>query len=198
MVNYDKPFIFVVEAEPRIRTAARNFLEKLGCRVSCFSCAQDCLEQLRFAKCDLLIADAQLPDLDGIELINEVKRIAPWQGILAFVHKGDAPTAVQAIKAGALNFIEKPLQSQNFLSVVNAALKETNFPDPLLGKELTGAEAEVLHLILEGKSNKEVARLRHRSVRTIEDQRRRIMRKLGVDNVVDLVKRAVAMGLIEL
>ena len=67
-----------------------------------------------------------------------------------------------------------------------------------LDRTLTTTETEVLRLILDGKSNKEAAHLLHRSVRTIEDHRSHIMHKLGVDNVVDLVKRAAAMGLVDL
>jgi FixJ family two-component response regulator len=190
--------IFCVSSDDALLRTVANTLEAQGFPVECFASAAECLQQLAAEKCDLLIADAQLPDLDGIELIKEVKRVFPWQGILLFVDKGDAATAVQVIKAGALNVVEKPLERRNFLSVLKAALKETNSPDPLLGKELTRPEVEALQLILEGKSNKEVAQLRHRAVRMIEDERRRIMRKLGTDNVVDLVKRAVGMGLVEL
>jgi len=76
--------------------------------------------------------------------------------------------------------------------------KATGEAGSALGRALTKTEMEVLCLILDGKSNKEAARLLHRSVRTIEDHRSHIMHKLGVNNVVDLVKRATAMGIIDL
>ena len=199
MTENARKHIFCVSGDDALLHTLAKTLEAEGFTVDCFASAVKCLEELGpEKKCDLLIADAQLPDLDAIELINEVKRVVPWQGILVFVDKGDAPTAVQAMKAGALNLVEKPLERRNFLSVLNAALKETNSVDPLFGKDLSRAEAAILHLILEGKSNRDIARLRQRAVRTVESYRRRIMRKLGVDNVVDLVKRGVGMGLVDL
>ena len=80
----------------------------------------------------------------------------------------------------------------------NQVDKRTNGADLDAGNTLTKTEVEVLRLILDGKSNKETARLLHRSVRTVEDHRSHIMCKLGVDNLVDLVKRAAAKGLIKL
>jgi DNA-binding NarL/FixJ family response regulator len=89
------------------------------------------------------------------------------------------------------------LHRQSFLAVVQSVLKQNDMYNLLKGKLLTERETDVLHLILQGRSNKEIADTLHRSVRTIEDHRCHIMRKLGVDNVVDLVKRATAMGLVE-
>jgi len=77
-------------------------------------------------------------------------------------------------------------------------VRRINSAEPLPGKALTKTEIKVLRFILDGNSNKETARLLHRSVRTVEDHRSHIMHKLGVDNLVDLVKQSAAMGLLEL
>lgn len=111
---------------------------------------------------------------------------------------GDISMAVRATKAGATDFIEKPLDRQSFLSAVQSALNQIAPVDRVAGKALTKTEMRVLSLILNGNGNKQTARILHRSVRTIEDHRCHIMRKLGVDNLVDLVKRAAVMGLLEL
>jgi FixJ family two-component response regulator len=137
-----------------------------------------------------------MPGMDGIELLAQVKHIAPWLPVLVITGYGDIPMAVKALKLGASDFIEKPVDRQTLLSTVELLLSKVTPPDTLRGKALTRVEMGVLRLILDGKSNSEIAFLRHRSVRTIEDERCRIMHKLGVDNVVDLVKRAVAMGLV--
>jgi DNA-binding NarL/FixJ family response regulator len=83
------------------------------------------------------------------------------------------------------------------LAAVQAALSQQDLGNLLKGKSLTKKEIAILRLILEGRSNKEIAQMLHRSIRTVEDHRRHIMRKLDVDNVIDLVKRAAVMGLAE-
>jgi len=148
--------------------------------------------------CDLLITDVKMPEMDGIELLIEAKRIIPSLSVLVITGYGDIPMAIRALKAGASDFIEKPLDRQSFLLVVESILKRTTLAEPVVGKLLTRTEMKVLRLILDGKSNKKIARLLHRSVRTIEDHRSHIFHKFGVDNLVDLVKRAAEMGLVDL
>ena len=110
---------------------------------------------------------------------------------------GDVPTAVEAIKAGAADFIEKPLDKKSFVRKVKSLLPE-NGNHKHLGKSLTKSEERVLKLVLNGKNNQEIASLLSRSRRTIEVHRANMMHKLGVENLVDLVKQAAAMGLIGL
>ncbi|MBA7674526.1 Response regulator protein TmoT [subsurface metagenome] len=198
MINSTEQHIFFVDDEPKVRKAVGRTLEQLGSKVSCFACAADCLEQLRSQTCDLLITDVKMPEMDGIELLAEARRIVPWLQVLVITGYGDIPMAVKAVKAGALDFIEKPLDRQGFLSTVESALKRNAWADPLLGKLLSRTEMKVLRFILKGKSNKEIARSLHRSIRTIEDHRSNIFRKFGVDNLIDLFKRAAEMGLVDL
>ena len=197
MKNRAKHRIFFVDDELNVRTAVSRTLAKVGTEVICFAGAVDCLKQLRCGKCDLLITDVKMPGMDGMELLVKTKRIAPWLPVLVITGYGDIPMAVKALKAGALNFIEKPLNRQSLISVVESALKGAAWPDPVLGEKLTKVEMKVLRLLLKGKKNSEMADMLSRSVRTIEDHRRHIMRKLGAKNLVDLVKRAVMMGLVE-
>jgi two-component system response regulator FixJ len=172
-------------------------LEQLNLSVSCFSNAADCLEQLHRQKCDLLITDLKMPEMDGIELTRRVKLLAPWMPIMIITGYGDIPTAVEALKAGAVDFIEKPLDKKSLTERVESLLPK-NGNNEHLGEPLTQSEHRVLKLVVDGKSNKEIASLLNRSRRTIEVHRAHIMHKLGVDSLVDLVKRAVAMGLVEL
>ena len=193
-----KQRIFFVDDEPKIRDVVGEVLKESGFEVSCFSCAADCLERLRRRTCDLLITDVKMPGMNGIELLSETQRFAPWLPVLLVTGYGDVPMATSAFKAGAVDFVEKPLDRQTLLSAVESVLKRINPIDPILGKTLTRTEMRVLRVILGGKSNKDIARLLRRDVRTIEWHRNKIMRKLGVGNAVDLVKRAAVMGLVEM
>ena len=189
--------IFFVDDEASIRETVSKTLNEPGTKVSCFASAHDCLKSLRSRKCDLLITDVRMPEMDGLELITHARRIAPWISVVVVSGYGDIPMAVRALKAGAIDFLEKPLSKQALLSTIESALSQ-NTVDPDAGKELTKAEKRVLHFILEGKSNRETAEILHRSEKTIEVHRNHIMRKLGVGNIVDLIKRAASMGLIDL
>lgn len=199
MTDSIEQHIFFVDDEPNVCKMVSRTLEQRGLKVSCFARAADCLEQLRFQTCDLLITDVKMPEMDGIELLAEARRIIPSLPVLVITGYGDIPMAVTAMKAGALDFIEKSLLNRrSILLAVESVLKRNAWGDPLLGKLLSRTEMKVLRFILDGKSNKEIARLRHRSTRTIEDHRSHIFRKFGVDNLVDLTKLAAEMGLIDL
>jgi FixJ family two-component response regulator len=189
------PHIFIADDEPAVCRSVSQTLRRCGYKVKCFPDAQQCLQRLQIRSCDLLITDVRMPRMDGIELVHRAKRIAPWMPILVITGYGDIPMAVRAIKAGAAEFIEKPLQKQSLLEAVRAAIKQQDLGNLLKGKPLTKKELAVLRLILKGSSNKEMAEILNRSIRTVEDHRRHIMRKLDVDSVVDLVKRAAFMGL---
>lgn len=200
MTHNAKQHIFFVDDEPMIRKVVGKTLEQLGpeTKVSCFASATDCLEQLRIQTCDLLITDEKMPEITGVKLLEEVRRFAPWVPVLLITGYGDISLAVSAIKAGAENFIEKPLDKESFLNTVKKILKQNTPADSYKGKPLTKIEMKVLKLIVEGKTNKEIANLLNRHVRTIEEHRKNIMRKLNVHNVVELIKRAIQMGMIEL
>ncbi len=197
MANIAKQHIFFLDDELDVCEAASGALEECGFEVSYFAHAADCLEQLRSQRCDLLITDLKMPELDGIEVLREARRIAPWVPLLIVSGYGDVPTVVAAIKDGAADFIEKPLGRGNFLSKVESILAQSTVGDSV-GKPLTRREMTVLELIADGKSNKEIAHLFNRSLRTIELHRHHLMHKLGVDNIVDLIRCAGQMGLVEL
>jgi len=198
MPNIQKQHIFFVDDEPKVRELVGKSLEQAGFKVRCFSNAVDCLKKLRSDKCDLVITDVKLPKMSGIDLLTKIKCLVPSLPVVLITGFGDIPMAVNAMRAGAADFIEKPLNRETLLSVVKFALQPITPPDdPIFNKGLTHAEMKVFRLILEGKTNKETSNLLHRSIGTIEAHRKHIMRKLGVDNVVDLVRRATSMGLLE-
>ena len=190
--------IFVVDDELKVLEVVGETLGNLGVEVTCFVHPARCLERLSSQKCDLLIADLRMPEMDGMELVASVKRMAPWVPVLVITGYGDVRTAVSAIKAGAVDFIEKPLDKENLVRTVKAILQENVLPNASVGKPLTAIEAKILKLVIDGKSNRDIAELLKRSVRTIEVHRAHMMDKLGVKSLLDLVKRAVTLGLIDL
>jgi FixJ family two-component response regulator len=190
--------IFFLDDEPTIREVVKETLQDSNFNVSCFDNPIECLARLRSKKCDLLITDLKMPEKDGIELLTDVQHLAPWVPVLMITGYGDVPTAVKAMKAGAADFIEKPLEKKSFVRKIKLILKKNVSVHPDLGTSLTRTEKRILQLVIDGKSNKEIATMLHRSARTIEVHRAHIMHKLGVDNLVELVRRVAAMGLIDL
>ena len=198
MTNTAKLHIFFVDDEPKIRRVVKKTLEGLSVKVSCFAGAADCIRQLRLQTCDLLITDVKMPKMDGIELLTEAKHLAPWLPVLLVTGFGDIPLAVKAVKAGAVDFIEKPLEKESLLRKVKSILQQNNCSDSLRGKPLTKTQMKVLKLVIDGKSSREIATLLQRSVRTVEDHRSHVMRKLGVKNAIELIRRAAQMNLVRL
>lgn len=160
-----------------------------------FADGEDCLIALREQKCDLLVTHMVLPGMDGLELLAKVKLIRPCLPMLLFVGHGELSLGVRAIKAGALDIIESPINRQEFLNKINSVLKASHAGIPSMDSLLSNREIEVLKLLVAGESNKEIAYKLNVSVRTIEFHRGRIMRKLKIDRFSDMVKIAIVMGL---
>jgi len=198
MATIAEQHVFFLDDEPEVRDVVRETLEEADIKVTCFGNPIKCLARLRSQKCDLLITDLRMPEKDGLQLLADVKRLAPSVPVLMLTGYGDVPTAVKAIKGGAVDLIEKPLSKQAFLQKVRSILQEST-PATIGPREsLTKTEMSVLKLIIDGKSNREIADVLHRSIRTVEVHRSRIMRKLGADRLIDLIKRGAAMGLVSL
>lgn len=189
-----KAHIFLVDDDSAILKSTTLILESAQYECTCFIDAESCLASFNPRSCDLFVTDVQMPGRSGIELLQHIKKIAPWIPVIVFTSYADIPMAVEALKKGAFDFIEKPLNVDNFLEMVDLAVRHQEFDNSAIGKPLTKSELIVLKLILKGMSNRGVAYTLKRSERTIEVHRSHIMTKLNVDNVVDLVKRASSMG----
>lgn len=193
-MNPQEAHIFVVDDEPSIRTAVQRALETSGMHVSVFSSAQDCLAGLLGQTCDVLVTDFRMDGMDGMSLLREVKCRFPWVSTIILTAYGDIPLAVAATKAGAVAFIQKPPDRHELLAAIERALENAVQPELPLRRGLSDTEAEVLHHILDGQTNKEIARSLNRSTRTIEVHRRNIMRKFSANNIAQLIQRAIALG----
>jgi DNA-binding NtrC family response regulator len=94
MVNNTKPHIFFVDDEPKMFEVIGEILVELGPKISCFTNAADCLKQLDSQRCDLVITDVKMPGMDGIELLTEIRRSAPWLPVMVITGYGDIQMAV--------------------------------------------------------------------------------------------------------
>jgi len=193
-MNQSAPRIFFVDDEPEIRSVVERTLKQQGLYVTCFASAGDCLKGKGLKGCRLLITDLRMPGMDGLELLARARRMAPWLPVVVVSGYGDISTAVRTVKTGAVNFLQKPLDREELLRVVDAALRPSADPG-CSSRPVTRTEARVLQLILDGKSNKEITSILHRAERTIEVHRSHIMHKLGARNRIDLIRRTVAIGL---
>jgi FixJ family two-component response regulator len=188
--NINKLNIFVVDDDIDIRSSIASALNNLGYNVTCFAGAKECLKSLSVSNCNLLITDVRMPDIDGIQLLIKTKRISPALPVLLITGFGDVRMAVNAIKMGAADFIEKPFDKKYIISKVQGILKKYEINEDCSCAPLTNIQKKVLKLILEGKSNKQIAALIERSSRTVELHRHNIMHKFEAESYPDLVRKA--------
>lgn len=192
-----KKNICLIDTQQKVHQTMQQAFEDSPHRLMCFESGRLCLEHLTRQHCHLLFADINIPDINGLDVLEEVKSINPAINVVMMAHEPEIPTVVEAIKAGAWDFIEKPLTKKKVTEIdqkLNGLSSEQN--EEL--DSLSAAEMRVLTYILQGYSNKEAARKLSRSIRTIEVHRSNIMKKMKVTNIVELVKKAIKLGLIDL
>ena len=198
MARKVKQHIFLVDDDPITLKSLHWMLKSLGVTIRCFSDPGKCLEKLGSHRCDLLIASQEISEISGIELLRRARRLNPGLPVLIISSRSDIPTAVEAMKAGVEDFLEKPLSKNILLQKVKLILQENSTHSDTCGRELLSqAEIRVLRLVAESKTSSEIARLLHRSYRTIQVHRASLLRKLKAKNSVALIRQAQAMGLID-
>ncbi|QCK86687.1 response regulator transcription factor [Phreatobacter aquaticus] len=190
--------IYVVDDDPAVRDALSVVFSIEGFGVTGFADGQAFVTAARGQTPACIILDVHMPDRSGLDILKELNADSYPAPIFIISGQGDIPMAVDAIKHGALDFIEKPFDADTVVSRVREAIASTarriaapaapvksNFPGMDL---LTPREREVLGQIAAGASNKEAGRHLGISPRTIEVHRARIMEKLGAKNAADLVR----------
>lgn len=186
----NKRTIYFVDDEEAIRNVAFDTLTSVGYETKCFKDGIECLDILGSENCNLLITDVKMPGMDGLTLLKQTSQQTPWVPVLVITGYGDVAMAVQAMKLGAIDFIEKPLNRETFLDKIKEIFDKSSGNKFYPGDKLTSAESNILQMILQGYSNKEIANTLNRSIRTIEMHRSHIMQKFGANNIVDLIKKA--------
>ena len=192
-MNPQETHVFVVDDDAAVATAIGRALETAEMKPSLFSCAQDCLTALPRQPCDVIIADLRMEGMDGLTLLHEVRRRFPWLQVIVVSAYGDVPLAVAAMRAGAVTFLEKPLDRQELLAAVAMALDANVQPVSFPREALSYVETQVLRLFLNGLTSRETGVALNRSTRTIEAHRHNLMRKFGVHNAVLLAQKASAL-----
>ena len=196
-----KGIVYVVDDDEAVRDSLQWLLEGKDYRVRCFESAEAFLARYDPREVACLIADIRMHGMTGLELQDKlIERHSPLPIVFITGH-GDVPMAVDTMKKGALDFIQKPFDESALVSVVERMLEHarTAFTDQqqaatreaLLAK-LTGRESQVLERIVAGRLNKQIADDLGISNKTVEAHRANIMEKMGANTVADLLK--VALG----
>jgi len=188
--------VFYVDGQRNDTGAVEDALDHLGLEMTHFQDTRRCLDSLRMRPCHLLISNVSRPTVEGAELLGGARGVVPPVPVVVLVDPGDIRAAVHVMKRGAVDCLERPPQKQRLVGAIDPLIRESVETQRLLESPLTGAEEQVLHLLLAGKTNSQTARALHRSPRTVEVHRAHIMRKLRVSSMVDLVRVAAALGLL--
>jgi FixJ family two-component response regulator len=186
--------IYVCEREPECRVLLESSFAPDEMSISGFSEHRGCLDRLAAKPCDLLIVDLDGCEPEGLDMLEQARRMAPWVLSLAIVEHAAVPCAIKAVRAGASDCLDKPVQQERLLTTVRTLLARVDISTGRRPKALTQMEAQILQLILAGRTSYDIAADLHRSKRTIDVHRKNIMRKLQATSLVDFIKRALEMG----
>jgi FixJ family two-component response regulator len=203
-MNDSRFVIFLVDDDPGVLKALSRMLDTKGYEVRAFSSSTEFLAQHDPSTPGCAIFDVSMPGLDGIELQAALKAGGVERPVIFITGVGDIPVSVQAMKAGAVDFLTKPLKSQQLLAAI-AQAAETETQAVELRNELasvndrisrlTPREREVLTHVIAGRLNKQIAADLGTVEKTIKLHRGRMMRKMGVRTVADLVRIAQRGGI---
>jgi two-component system response regulator FixJ len=192
--------VHVVDDDEAMRESLDLLLASAGYTARLYESALVLLERLSGLEPGCIVTDVRMPGMDGLQLVNELKRRGAPHPIVVLTGHADVALAVQAMKAGVVEFIEKPFDDTTLLDAVKAALsldlsglvsQEDRAEFARRIAQLTAREREVFDAVVEGESNKSAARRLGISPRTIEIYRANMMSKMGADNLSQLVRMAV-------
>lgn len=193
----ESPLIYVVDDDEAFRDSLRWLLEGAGYRVEAFAQAESFLASFQPGAGACLVLDVRMPGRSGLELQEEMVRQGHVIPIIFVTGHGDVPMAVNAVKNGAFDFIEKPFKDQALLTLIENAVSLN--VSALEGEAqrlsavtrlslLTQREREVMELVVAGRKNKQIADELGISIKTVEVHRARMMEKTGATSVAELVQ----------
>lgn len=199
----DRGLVCIVDDDAAARKSLGFMLDMAGYATAQFESGPKFLEAPESGSCKCLIADVRMPQMSGIELLERVRGKRPDLAVVVITGHGDIPLAVDAMKRGATDFIEKPLDNERLLSAINNALRD---PVPAERRNeqqadvsrrleaLSPREHEVMLSLVRGNPNKIVAHELGISVRTVEIHRANVMAKTEARSLAELVRLALVAG----
>jgi RNA polymerase sigma factor (sigma-70 family) len=199
------PVVFIVDDNAQVRDGLRALLESVGITCETFESTNDFLHRNHEDEVSCLILDIRLPGTGGLDFQDQLARANIEIPIIFITGHGDIPMSVKAMKAGAVEFLTKPLREQDVLDAVHLALerasqqREQHKAQTALRtsfETLTAREREVMTLVVAGLMNKQIATKLGIGAVTVKVHRHNLMAKLGARSVAELVRMAKALGLI--
>ncbi len=200
----ESPIVYVVDDDPSVRRSLSRLIRSAGFRVETFAQAQDFLDQKENLDPNCLVLDVNLPGLSGLDLQKELSSKGYVMPIVFITGYGTIPMTVQAMKGGAVEFLEKPVDHQVLLNAIRQAIKKDRQMKQQFNEineirqrlaTLTPREKEVLPLVVSGMLNKQIAFKLGTTEKTIKVHRSRIMEKMRADSLADLVRLAQKGGI---
>jgi FixJ family two-component response regulator len=194
------PVVFVVDDDPAMRDSLRWLIESTGLQVETFGDAQTFLARIRPELPGCLVLDVRMPGMSGLDLQAELGRRGIGLPTIVVTGHAEVPMAVRAVKAGAIDFIEKPFSDQLLLDRVRQGIEMDRRERDGRARRaeilrrmslLTQREREVLDLVVVGRANKEIAAALHLSPKTVEVHRSHVMEKMQASSVAELVRLAL-------
>jgi two-component system response regulator FixJ len=199
----DRSTVALIDDDEAILDSLQNYLRRRGFAVSCFGAAQPFLDALEEGELfDCVVSDVRMPGMSGVELQTALARRMPRLPLIIITGHGDIDMAVSTIKAGAFDFIEKPIDDRRLASSIGEAI--TRNRDKLeedrqlaeLGKrygELSDRQRQVMDLAIQGLSNKEIAAQLGISPRTVEHYRESAMERMQASRFAELIQMAMRL-----
>jgi FixJ family two-component response regulator len=191
--------VYVVDDDLSVREALRSLIRSIGLRCETFASGAEFLRHPRSDDPACLILDVQLPDASGLDLVGVLDAEPTPIPIIFITGHGTIPMSVRAMKSGAVEFLTKPFREEDLIAAMRQAIERDSLAKQqhaeLAGvrarmEKLTPREREVLGLVVAGRMNKQIAAELGTAEQTIKQHRGRVMKKLGVDSVAELVRLA--------
>jgi two-component system response regulator FixJ len=195
-----QPIVYIVDDDQAIRDSLKFLMKSVGFESQTYESAESFLNQADFDRPGCLVVDIRMQGMSGLELQQVLNERSIHLPVIVITGHGDIPMAVQAMKAGALDFLEKPFDNEMLVTRIRQCLKEATKKQDKESKtakakarlaQLTPRELEVMNLLVAGKHNKVIANELNISVRTAEAHRAKVMKKLQADSLSDIVRVAL-------
>jgi two-component system response regulator FixJ len=200
----DKAIVYVIDDDEAVRESLTFLLETADFTVEAFDSATSFLEQLPNLGPGCVVTDVRMPEMSGLELVKRLREIGVTLPVIVITGHGDVPLAVEAMKAGVIDFIEKPFDNETILSALRSALAEDGGAGDGRDAErmalaqrivaLSTRERQVLGGLVAGHANKVIANQLGISPRTVEVYRANVMTKMQASSLSELVRMALLVG----